>query len=105
MHSDKSAFTYHLAFKNVTDDDNHSNDVESTSDLDPVLQLQHVHVPLTVDVQQLEENAQMDSGALVVAGAGNSPAIQSHPFCYCHSALMSYHYQRLRGHSTCPSSL
>jgi len=81
VHSDKSAFTYHLALEDVTVDVIRSNDVESTSVLDPVLQLQHVPVPRTVDVQQLEEgNAQVDSGALVVAATSNSLAIQSHPF-------------------------
>jgi len=80
-HSDKTDFTYHLALENVTDDIIRSNDVESTTVLEPVLQLQHVHVPLTVDVHQLKEgSAQVDSGALVVAAAGNSHVIQSHPF-------------------------
>jgi len=54
-HSDKSAFNYQLALENVTDVVIRSNDVESTSVLDLVLQLQHVLVPLTADVQQLEE--------------------------------------------------
>jgi hypothetical protein len=80
-HSDKSAFNYQLALENVTDVVIRSNDVENTSVLDPVLQLQHVLVPLTVDVQQLEEgNEHVDSGGLVVAAAGNSNAIKSHPF-------------------------
>ena len=80
-HSDKSAFTYHLALENITDDVSRSNDVESTSILNPMLKLQHVLVPLTVDVQQLEDrNVHVDSDALVVAAAGNSPAIQSNPF-------------------------
>jgi len=70
-----------LALENVIDDVICSNEVESTSVLDPVLQLQHVPVPLTIDVQQLEEgNAQVDSGVLAVVAAGNPPAIQSHPF-------------------------
>jgi len=70
-----------LALENVTDDVICSNDVDSTSVLDPVLQLQHVHVPLMVDFHQLEEgNVQVNSGALVVEVAGNSLAIQSHSF-------------------------
>ncbi|AET02663.2 DUF4283 domain protein [Medicago truncatula] len=81
-HSDKSAFTYHLALENVTDDVIRSNDVESTSILDPVLQLQYVSIPLRSMFINLRRgsNAQLDSNTLVVAVAGNSPAIQSHPF-------------------------